>query len=170
MKKLLLKKIGTSNWKIIYPDDISAELENSANLGYHVSDWAWEHAYCIGINLKNNEEKWLPKNYIDMLLEENARENFMNIYYDPKFETLISKTELYSDFDECWAQLKTRKEKEDFAINCCYYKDEKTGKCKIYFHVFDLDTNNYNDLELEDYRNRNRRSFKMWNSIDGGNC
>ena len=120
------------------------------------------------INLKNNKEKWLPKNYIDMLLEENARENFMNIYYDPKFEALISKTELFHDFDECWDQLKTRKEKEDFAINCCYYKEN--GECKIYFHVFDLDTKNYNDLELEDYRNRNRRSFKMWNSIDGGNC
>ena len=168
MTKIITKKIGTTNWKIIYPDDISAELENSANLGYHVSDWAWQHAYCIGINLKNNKEKWLPKNYIDMLLEENARENFMNIYYDPKFEALITKTELHRDFDECWAQLRTRKEKEDFAINCCYYKDD--GKCKIYFHVFDLDANHYNDIELEDYRNRNRRSFKMWNSIDGGNC
>ena len=120
MTKIITKQIGTSNWKIIYPDDIYAELENSASLGYHVSDWAWQHAYCIGINLKNGNEMWLPKNYINDLLEENARENFMNIYYDPKFEALITETELHRDFYECWAQLRTRKEKEDFAINCCY--------------------------------------------------
>ena len=107
--KTITKQIGTSNWEIRYPEDISEELENSANLGYHVSDWAWQHAYCIGVNLKNGKEKWLPKNYIDMLLEENARENFMNIYYDPNFEALITKTELQRDFDECWAQLRKRR-------------------------------------------------------------
>ena len=57
-----------------------------------------------------------------------------------------------------------------FAINCCYYHDKETGACKVYFHVFDLDTNHYNDLELEDYRSRDRRSFKMWNSISGEDC
>ena len=164
--RTITKKIGTSNWRIIYPDDIYAELEKSSKGGHHVSDWAWKHAYCIGINLGTKKEKWLPKNYIDMLLEENARENFMNIYYDPKFEALSDKTKLHRDFDECWAQLRTRKEKEDFAINCCYYKDKETGACKIYFHVFDLNEDCYNDLELEDYRNRNRRSFKMFNCIE----
>ena len=170
MTKTITKKIGTSNWNIIYPDDIGAELAKSAEEGYHVSDWAWRHAYCIGINLDTGKERWLERNYIDDLLEENARENFMTIYYDPKFEALSDKTKLHHDFDECWAQLKTRKEKEDFAINCCYYHDKETGECKIYFHVFDLDTNHYNDLELEEYRNRNRKSFKMWNSFDGENC
>ena len=164
--KTITKQIGTSTWEIVYPDDIYTELEKASEEGYHVSDWAWQHAYCIGINLNTKKEKWLPKNYIDMLLEENARENFMNIYYNPKFETLSNKTKLHHDFDECWAQLKTRKEKEDFAINCCYYKDKETGVCKIYFHVFDLNKDYYNDLELEDYRSRDRRSFKIWNSID----
>ena len=105
----------------------------------------------------------------DMLLEENARENFISVYYNPKFEAISDKTKLYHDFNECWAQLKTKKEKEDFAINCCYYNDEETGACKIYFHVFDKEINLYNDLELEDYRNRNRNSFFMWNSINGAN-
>ena len=159
--RTITKKIGGANWQIVYPDDISAELEKSAELGYHVSDWAWRHAYCIGINLDTGKEKWLPKNYIDMLLEDSARDNFINIYYDPKY--LSDKAELSRDFDKCWAQLRTRKEKEDFAINCCYYHDKETGECKIYFHVFDLDTNHYNDLELEEYRSRNRRSFKIWN-------
>ena len=168
--RIVTKKIGATNWRIIYPDDIGAELANSESLGYHVSDWAWRHAYCIGINLDTGKEKWLPKNYIDMLLEENARENFIDIYYDPKFEYLADKADINRDFDKCWAQLKTRKEKEDFAINCCYYHDKETGECKIYFHVFDLDTNYYNDLELEEYRNRDRKSFKMWNSFDGENC
>lgn len=165
--KTITKQIGTSTWEIIYPDDIYAELEKSSKEGHHVSDWAWKHAYCIGINLDTKKEKWLPKNYIDMLLEENARENFMSIYYDPKI--LSDKAQLNREFNECWDQLLTRKEREDFAINCCYYKDKKTGACKIYFHVFDLNEDYYNDLELEDYRNKNRRSFKMWNSIDGEN-
>ena len=169
MKKII-KKIGTSNWKIVYPDDIDAELANSESLGYHVSDWAWRHAYCYGINLKTGKEMWLPKNYIDMLLKENARDNFIDIYYDPKFEYLADKADINRDFEKCWAQLKTRKEKEDFAINCCYYNDKETGECKIYFHVFDLNKNHYNDLELEDYRSRDRRSFKMWNSISGKDC
>ena len=168
MKKIT-KQIGTSTWEIVYPDDIYVELEKSSKEGHHVSDWAWQHAYCIGINLDTKKEKWLPKNYIDMLLEENARENFINSYYNPNFKELSDKVKLHKDFDECWAQLRTRKEKEDFAINCCYYKDKETDKCKIYFHVFDLNEDCYNDLELEDYRNRNRRSLKMWNSIDGGN-
>ena len=168
--KTITKKIGTTNWKIIYPDDIYAELAKSEKEGYHVSDWAWRHAYCIGVNLDTGKEKWLPKNYIDMLLEENARENFMNIYYDSNIKELSDKVKLHKEFDECWAQLRTRKEREDFAINCCYYKNEKTGECKIYFHVFDLNTNHYTDLELEEYRNRNRKSFKMWNSIDGEDC
>ena len=165
--KTITKKIGTSTWEITYPDDIGAELAKASNEGYHVSDWAWKHAYCIGKNLDTKEEQWLPKNYMKMLLEENAKENFMSIYYNPNIKCLSDKTELFHDFDECWAQLRTRKEKEDFAINCCYYHDKTTGECKIYFHVFDLDTNHYNDLELEDYRSRDRRSFKMWNSISG---
>lgn len=165
--KTITKKIGTSNWKITYPDDIGAELAKASNEGYHVSDWAWQHAYCIGLNLDTNTEHWLPKNYIDMLLEENALENFMSIYYDPKIKCLSDKTTLFREFDECWSQLRTRKEKEDFAINCCYYNDKETGACKVYFHVFDLNEDCYNDLELEDYRNRDRRSFKMWNSING---
>lgn len=166
--KTMTKKIGTSTWEITYPDDIRAELAKASNEGYHVSDWAWEHAYCIGKNLDTKEEKWLPKNYIDMLLEENAKENFINIYYNPKFDKLSDKAELFRDFDKCWKQLRTRKEKEDFAINCCYYKDE-TGECKIYFHVFDLNKDCYNDLELEDYRNRDRKNFKVWNSFSGEN-
>ena len=167
--KTITKQIGTATWEITYPDDIYTELEKSSEEGHHVSDWAWKHAYCIGINLDTKKEKWLPKNYIDMLLEENARENFMTIYYNPKFEYLNDKATLHRDFDECWAQLKTRQEKEDFAINCCYYHDSETGACKIYFHVFDKEINRYNDLELEDYRNRNRNSFFMWNSINGAN-
>lgn len=165
--KTITKKIGATNWEIRYPDNISEELQNSENLGYHVSDWAWRHAYCIGRNLKTGKEKWLPKNYIDMLLEDTARDNFIDIYYDPKFEYLADKADVNRDFDKCWSQLITRKEKEDFAINCCYYKDKETNACKVYFHVFDLNTNHYNDLELEDYRSRDRRSFKMWNSISG---
>ena len=168
--KTITKQIGTSNWKIIYPDDIYAELAKSEEEGYHVSDWAWQHAYCIGINLDADKEKWLPKNYIDMLLEENARENFMSIYYDPKFEALSDKTKLHREFDECWAQLRTRKEKEDFAINCCYYKDKETGECKIYFHIYDLYNEDYFDLELEEYRKTDRKSIMMWNSISGENC
>lgn len=166
--KTMTKKIGTSTWEITYPDDIHAELAKASKEGYRVSDWAWKHAYCIGLNLDTKQEHWLPKNYVDMLLEENALENFMSIYYDPKFDKLIGKEELFRDFDECWKQLRTRKEKEDFAINCCYYKDE-TGACEVYFHVFDLDKDHYNDLELEDYRNRDRKSFKMWNSFSGEN-
>ena len=100
--KTVTKKIAATSWKIVYPDDISAELANSAALGYHVSDWAWRHAYCIGINLDTGKEKWLPKNYIDMLLEDSARDNFINIYYDPKY--LSDKAELSHDFDKCWAQ------------------------------------------------------------------
>ena len=168
--KTITKKIGTSTWEITYPDDIHAELAKASNEGYHVSDWAWKHAYCIGVNLDTKQEKWLPKNYMKMLLEENARENFIKIYYNPTFKELSDKEELNRDFDKCWAQLRTRKEKEDFAINCCCYDDKKTGECKIYFHVFDLNKNCYNDLELEDYRNRDRRSFKMWNSISGEDC
>lgn len=168
--KTMTKKIGTSTWEITYPDDIHAELEKASKEGYHVSDWAWEHAYCIGKNLDTKEEKWLPKNYIDMLLEDSARDNFIDIHYDPKFEYLADKADINRDFDKCWAQLRTRKEKEDFAINCCYYHDKETGACKIYFHVFDLNKDRYNDLELEDYRSRDRRSFKMWNSINGEDC
>ena len=168
--KTMTKKIGTSTWEITYPDDIHAELEKASKEGYHVSDWAWEHAYCIGVNLDTKQEHWLPKNYIDMLLKENALENFMSIYYNPNIKCLSDKTELFHDFDECWAQLRTRKEKEDFAINCCYYNDKETGACKIYFHVFDLNEDCYNDLELEDYRGRDRRSFKMWNSVSGEDC
>ena len=168
--KTITKKIGATNWEIRYPEDIIEELQNSENLGYHVSDWAWRHAYCIGRNLKTGKEKWLPKNYIDMLLEDTARDNFIDIYYDPKFEYLADKADISRDFDKCWAQLKTRKEKEDFAINCCYYNDKETGECKIYFHVFDLNKDCYNDLELEDYRSRDRRSFKMWNSISCEDC
>ena len=170
MTKIITKKIGTTDWQIVYPDDINAYLEQDEALGYHVSDWAWQHAYCIGINLKTGKQLWLPKNYIDMILEQTAQENFFEIYYDPKFEYLADKADINRDFYKCWDQLKTRKEKEDFAINCCYYHDKETGECKIYFHVFDLGTNHYNDIELEEYRNRNRKSFKMWNSIDGGNC
>ena len=166
----MTKQIGTSTWEITYPDDIHAELEKASREGYHVSNWAWDHAYCIGVNLDTKEEKWLPKNYIDMLLEENARENFMSIYYNLNFDKLIYKQELRRDFDKCWAQLRTRKEKEDFAINCCYYEVKDTGECKVYFHVFDLNEDCYDDLELEEYRSRDRRSFKMWNSISGENC
>lgn len=73
--KTITKKIGTSTWEITYPDDIGAELEKASKEGYHVSDWAWKHAYCIGKNLDTKEEQWLPKNYMKMLLEENAKEN-----------------------------------------------------------------------------------------------
>lgn len=166
MTKKITKQIGTHTWEIIYPDDIHAELAKSSKEGYHVSDWAWQHAYCIGINLDTKKEKWLPKNYIDMLLEENARENFMSIYYNPNFKALSDKVKLHREFNECWDQLLTRKEREDFAINCCYYIDKETGKCKIYFHVFDKDEDCYNDLELEEYRNRSRKTFIMWNSIN----
>lgn len=168
--KTITKKIGATNWEIRYPENISEELAKASKEGYHVSDWAWRHAYCIGRNLKTGKEKWLPKNYIDMLLEDTARDNFIDIYYNPIFEYLADKADISRDFDKCWAQLRTRKEKEDFAINCCYYNDKKTGKCKVYFHVFDLNKDCYNDLELEDYRNRDRRSFKMWNSISGEDC
>ena len=168
--KTMTKKIGGTNWKIVYPDDIDAELEKASEEGYHVSDWAWTHAYCFGINLKTGKVMWLPKNYIDILLEESARDNFIDIYYDPKFEYLADKADINRDFGKCWAQLRTSKEKEDFAVNCCYYHDKETGECKIYFHVFDLNKDCYNDLELEDYRSRDRRSFKMWNSISGEDC
>ena len=168
--KTITKQIGTSTWEIIYPDDIYAELEKSSNEGHHVSDWAWKHAYCIGINLDTKKEKWLPKNYIDMLLEENARENFIKIYYDPNIKALSDKAKLHRDFDECWAQLRTRKEKEDFAINCCYTDTNDGGltkldKCKIYFHVFDLNEDCYTNLSLEEYRNREKSRYEILNNF-----
>ena len=83
MKKII-KKIGTSTWEITYPDDIHAELEKASKEGYHVSDWAWKHAYCIGKNLDTKEEQWLPKNYMKLLLEENAKENNKQIYNKAK--------------------------------------------------------------------------------------
>ena len=52
--KTMTKKIAATNWRIVYPDDIGTELANSESLGYHVSDWAWRHAYCFGINLKTS--------------------------------------------------------------------------------------------------------------------
>lgn len=170
MKKIT-KKIGTQTWKIVYPDDIYAELVKSSEEGYHVSDWAWKYAYCIGINLDTKKEKWLPKNYVDMLLEENAKENFISIYYDPNFSFSNDKEKLHQDFKECWAQLKTRKEKEAFAINCCYTNTKDGGrtrldKCEIYFHVWDRKDQCYTDLSLEEYRNREKYRYEIWNSIN----
>lgn len=169
--KTITKQIGTSTWEIIYPDDIHAELAKSSKEGYHVSDWAWQHAYCIGINLDTKKEKWLPKNYIDMLLEENARENFMSIYYDPNIKALSDKVQLHRDFNDCWSQLLNRKEKEHFAINCCYLDSRDGGKtkldrCEIYFHVWDRKEQCYTDLSLEEYRNREKYRYEIWNSIN----
>lgn len=166
--KTITKQIGTSTWEITYPDDIYAELEKSSEEGHHVSDWAWKHAYCIGINLDTKKEKWLPKNYIDMLLEENARENFMKIYDhgDLYYE---DRQLLHRHFRECWSQLKTRQEKEDFAINCCYTNTNNgviLDKCEVFFQVWDRKEQCYAYLSLEEYRNREKSRYEILNSFN----
>lgn len=105
-------------------------------------------------------------------LKEYARKNFMLIYYDPipKSWYKYDEERLNQDFEECWAQLKTRKEKEHFAINCCYTGTHDGGrtkldKCKIYFHVWDRKEQCYTDLSLEEYRDREKYRYEIWNSI-----
>ena len=56
-------KINGINWEITKPADIWAEMEKAEKEGYHVSDWAWEHAKYIGKNLNTGSERWLPYNY-----------------------------------------------------------------------------------------------------------
>ena len=99
--KTMTKQIGTSTWEITYPDDIHAELEKASKEGYHVSDWSWKHAYCIGKNLDTKEEPWLPKNYIDMLLEENAKENNKQIYNKAKEAHRKAYENIENSLEDC---------------------------------------------------------------------
>ena len=86
-------------------------------------------------------------------LRQEALENFISIYGD----------DYSSDFDECWSQLKTDQERNDFRINCCYSKDK--GKCSIYFHVFDYNKDCYRDITLKQYRLMNRDNISVYNCI-----
>jgi len=56
-------KINGQNWQITEPDDIYAEMAKCEDQGYHVSDWAWQHAKYIGKRLSDGKEWWLPYNY-----------------------------------------------------------------------------------------------------------
>lgn len=86
-------------------------------------------------------------------LRQEALDNFISIYGD----------DYSSDFDECWSQLKTDQERNDFRINCCYSKDN--GKCSIYFHVFDYNKDCYRDISLKQYRLMNRNNISVYNCI-----
>ena len=93
-------------------------------------------------------------------LRLEAIENFTSIY-DNSIEQ--DDLNIRNDFDECWAQLKTDEERNDFRINCCYYKEN--GKCIVYFHVFDYNKYCYRDITLKQYRLMNRDNIEVYNCV-----
>ena len=158
IKKIITKKIGGVPWEIIYYHDIWAEMDESEKMGHHVSDWAWQHAYCTGKNLINGDERWLPRNYMDLLLECTARKNFMDIYYSPIVDKDDYRIQLARDFDQIWDHILRPDEKNDFAINQCYTKD-KNGKIIVYFHVLNKQTGCYDDIDLDDFREMDKSKY-----------
>lgn len=62
-------KIKGIDWEITKPEDIWEEMSKSERDGYHVSDWAWQHAKYIGKNLSTGRELWLPYNYKQFITE-----------------------------------------------------------------------------------------------------
>ena len=62
-------KIKGQDWLITKPDDIYEEMSKSESEGYHVSDWAWQHAKYIGKRLNDGDERWLPWNYKQFIIE-----------------------------------------------------------------------------------------------------
>lgn len=67
--KTKIVKINGDDWIITEPNDIYEEMSKDEDAGFHVSDWAWQHAKYIGKRLKDGKEKWLPWNYRQFITE-----------------------------------------------------------------------------------------------------
>ena len=79
--------------------------------------------------------------------KEHAFECFKEVYGG----TWTSEQELRKDFEECWGQLRSSKEKDWFSVNQCYYKED--GNCVVYFHVLNTKNDSYYDYTLDEWRN-----------------
>ena len=61
--KTKIVKINGQDWEITKPDDIYEEMSKDEDNGFHVSDWAWQHAKYIGKRLSDGHEYWLSWKY-----------------------------------------------------------------------------------------------------------
>ena len=70
------------------------------------------------------------------------------------FHMICPEQELRKDFEECWSQLRSAKERDWFSVNQCY--DKENGKCVVYFHVLNTKNDSYYDYTLDEWRKLSR--------------